>query len=203
MRSLLFAGILMTAVLLGCASPGIDEVRLKQFEMELKAEFRDQIEATRQELSRKINKENQGLKSEIKSEVRSIREGSQTDMSEIRTVHKEDDIDLQKQIFGNKRLIEDQAKRIYLIESIVTAKASASTQVEEEGFVTSVDGVNISISLGSGDNIRPGDVFDIYKGDEKIASGKAIKVDANSSDAIVISKEAEISLGDSVRPEKE
>ncbi|MDO8282630.1 MAG: hypothetical protein Q7U10_08440 [Thermodesulfovibrionia bacterium] len=191
--TVVFFGVILS----GCATPGIDEVRLKQSEMELRAEFREQLDAARQELRQEIKNENQGLKSEIQGSS----DGLQTGMAELRSLHDKDNVELQKEIFNNKRMIEDQAKRIYLIESIVTAKAAAPKHVEEEGLVTYIDGINISISLGSGDKVKPGDVFGIYKKGKKIASGKAIKVDTNSSEAMVISKKDEISVGDSVKPE--
>lgn len=188
--------IVCVLILSGCATPGIDDARLKQSEMELRAEFRDQLDAAREELRQEMKNKGKGLESEITI----VGDRAETWISELRNLHEQDNIELQKQMFNNRRLIEDQAKRIYLIESIVTAKASASAHAEERGLVTYVDGVNISISIGSGDNIKPGDVFGIYKGGSRIASGKAIKVDINSSEAMVVSKDGEISVGDSVKP---
>ncbi len=197
MRFMWLVVILMSVILTGCASPGIDEVRLKQLETELKAEFRGQIEVVRQEFKEEMSDGQQGIRSDIKA----VSDTVQMETAEIKSAHEKDNIDLQKQFFSNKRLIEDQAKRIYLIESIVTAKPAVSAVKENEGFVTSVDGVNMEISLGKANNVNAGDLFSIYKGDAEIASGRVIKAEANSSEAMVISKEAEISVGDSIRPE--
>ncbi|MBI4844733.1 MAG: hypothetical protein HY809_10540 [Nitrospirae bacterium] len=198
MRILKFALLFALSAILGCASPGIDEARIKQLETELRKEFRDQIDASRKELIDEAKKDNQVLDSKINS----LKEESQAGLAELKEIHERDNIELQKGVLGNKRLIDEQAKRIYLIESIVTSKASSDKDTAEDGFVTYVDGINISISMGSADGMRPGDIFGIYSGNEKIASGKAVKVETNSSVGMVISKDKEITLGNSVRPEK-
>lgn len=201
MRSSWVTLIFLAVILSGCATPGIDEARLKVSEMELRSEFREQLDAAKQELRQELRQEIKNESRALESEIKGAGDGAQAGLTELRGLHDKDNIELQKEIFNNKKMIEDQAKRIYLIESIVTAKAAAPAHVEEEGLVTYVDGINISISLGSGDKVKPGDVFGIYKGGRKIASGKAIKVDTNSSEAMVVSKKEEISVGDSVRPE--
>lgn len=201
MRSSWTAVVFVAIILSGCATPGIDEMRLKQSEMELRAEFSDKLDAVRDELRQELRQEIKNTGQGLKTEINGVSDMVQASTAELRSLHDQDNVELQKEIFSNKRLIEDQAKRIYLIESIVTAKASAPAHVVEEGLVTYVDGINISISIGSGDKIKPGDVFGIYKAEKKIASGKAIKVDIHSSEAMVISKDDEISVGDSVRPE--
>jgi hypothetical protein len=196
MRSFWIAGILLAAAVTGCASPGIDEVRLKQFEMDLKAEFRTQIEAARKEMQAEISKD----KLELQSDINDVREGARSEVSALKTLHDSDNVERQKQFFSNKRLIEDQAKRVYLIESIVTTKAASTEYKKEDGFVTSIEGENIAISIGGERDIKSGDEIGIYKGDERVASGKITKVGTSSSEGVLVTEEEEVSVGDTVKP---
>ena len=196
MRSFWIVGILLALAVTGCASPGIDEVRLKQLEMDLKAELRAEIEASRQELKSEISKDKQ----ELKSDINAVREGARSDVSALKTLHENDNIERQKQFFSNKRLIEDQAKRIYLIESIVTTNAASTEYKKEDGFVTSIEGENIAISIGEESNIKSGDEIGIYKGDDRVASGKITKVGTSSSEGVLLTEDEEVSVGDTVKP---
>lgn len=196
MRSFWTVGIFLAFAVTGCASPGIDEVRLKQFEIELKAELRAEIEASRQELKSEISENKQ----ELKSYINDVREGARSEVSALNTLHDSDNIERQKQFFSNKRLIEDQAKRIYLIESIVTTNAASTEYKKENGFVTSIEGENIAISIGEESNIKSGDEIGIYKGDDKVASGKITKVGTTSSEGVLLTEDEEVSVGDTVKP---
>ncbi len=112
-------------------------------------------------------------------------------------------IDHQKQILQNKRYLEDTARRVYFMESLICARSAVVPQVKE-GYVTFVDGNRISISLGSVNDVKVGDNFAVLRDTYKIGTIQIDTLEMNSAKGVVInvSKDKTIIIGDKIEIEK-
>jgi len=57
-------------------------------------------------------------------------------------------IDLQKDFLANKRVVEDTARRTYLLEMLMTARRATPSE-QREGYITYVKEKQVAISLGA------------------------------------------------------
>ncbi|MDP3013791.1 MAG: hypothetical protein Q8M92_06070 [Candidatus Subteraquimicrobiales bacterium] len=173
----------------GCASSGDMELRLRQ----LREESRNQTAETTDSLKKNIKEVENNLQKEI---------------SDVRATHNKDNleinktlIDQQKQIFNNRAILDETARRIYLLESIVTSRNAVAPETKA-GFVTFIDDQGISISLGSINGVKAGDYFGVYKDTERIGTIRIDTVEVNSSKGMVLNKTNSISIGDKVEMDK-
>lgn len=192
MKRSFIVGVFLVIIISGCATSGNMESQLKHLKEEIYAEIRYQTGSVRDDLK----KEFKTVESNLKNEIVEIRETHKKDKMEIdKTL-----IDHQKQIFNNRLVNEDNARRVYLLESIITARTSIAPQIKE-GYITFVSDDEVSISLGSINGVKAGDNFGVYKGKDKIATIRIDVVEVNSSKGIMLSKERAISIGDKVEIE--
>ena len=200
-----FLAVSLFFVISGCATSGDIEMRTKQLKEEVYAEMKMRIDNMRDT----FKKELKDATNENKQNFEDLKNNVQTAMTQTKELQKkyalETDrtlIDQQKQILQDKLILEDTARRVYLLESLVSAKAAVIPQVKD-GYVTFIDGNRVSISLGSVNEVRLGNYFGIYKGTDKIGSIQIDTVEMNSSKGVVINLTdgKKINIGDKIQLE--
>lgn len=173
---------------MGCASTEGLETQIKM----LRAEMQTQMETQSRMLRSDMQSQNQALNKKI---------------DDLKTVHEKDTketqtsiIDLQRDFIANKRVVEDTARRTYLLEMLMTARRATPSE-QREGYVTFVKDKQVAISLGSETGVRTGEIFEVYKGGSlkhPIASIRIVSVEAESANGEIISQSDAISIGDRV-----
>ncbi len=206
----------VACLFVGCASSNTMEVRLRQMKAELnetmRSQMRDQIENMKaeirevdarnkneiKEMSRGIGKDMADLKKSIEKEMSDIKETQKKHAVETdKTL-----IDQQKQIFQSKTVIDDSARRVYLLESIITSRGTVASHPTREGFVTYVESKKVSVSLGSSNGVRAGDQYAVYKNKDKIGLVEIEIVELESSSGNIVKSSKPISVGDRIEQEK-
>jgi ABC-type microcin C transport system permease subunit YejB len=189
----------------GCASNDGLEMQIKQLREELYSEIRTQKTDVRDSLRKEI-KDSEG---EMKKYIQDEQKNLQNQISEVKEMQKkyafETDkslIDHQRQIFQNKAVMEDTARRIYMIESVITSKSPIVPQQISEGFITFVENKKVALSLGSINGIKVGDQFGVFRDKEKIGTIEINTVERDSSQGLIIENSKGIFLGDRVEIEK-
>jgi len=162
-----------------------------------------QIRMMRNEMQTQLDAQNKMLRADMQSQNQSLNKK----MDDLKAVHEKDTkeiqssmIDLQKDFIANKRVVEDTARRVYLLEILVTARRATPSE-QREGYVTFVKDKQAAISLGSESGVRIGDLFDVYKGGsgkKEIASIRILSVEAESATGEIANQTEEVSIGDRV-----
>lgn len=190
-------GVFVLLTVYGCVSAEYVEQQMRQLRSELHSEIRNETGS----LSDSLKKNIQNVDRENKEEIGNLKSSVSEQMNELKENQKkyaiETDktlVDHQKQIFQNKAVTDDTMKRVYLLESIVTAKSA----VQKEGYVTFVSDDSVSISLGSANGVRVGAHFGVYNETGKIGMLTIDTVEVNSSKGFVMNREKAISVGDRV-----
>jgi hypothetical protein len=109
-------------------------------------------------------------------------------------------IDLQKDFLANKRVVEDTARRTYLLEMLMTARRATPSE-QREGYITYVKEKQVAISLGGESGVRTGDLFEVFKGGsgkKQIASIRILSVEAESAAGEIVNQTDTVSIGDRV-----
>ena len=173
---------------IGCASTEGLETQIKM----LRTEMQTQMETQARMLRSDMQNQNQALSKKI---------------DDLKAVHEKDTkdtqtslIDLQRDFLANKRVVEDTARRTYLLEMLMTARRATPAE-QREGYVTFVKDKQVAISLGSEAGVRTGEIFEVYKGGSlknQIASIRILSVEAESANAEIINQSDTISIGDRV-----
>lgn len=173
---------------IGCANTEGLETQIKM----LKTEMQSQIETQAKMLRSDMQSQNQALSKKI-DDLKAVHE---KDTKETQTSI----IDLQRDFLANKRVVEDTARRTYLLEMLMTARRATPSE-QREGYVTFVKEKQVAISLGSESGVRTGEIFEVYKGGSlknQIASIRILSVEAESATAEIMSQSETISIGDRV-----
>ena len=193
MKRLDIVCVFIVIMVVCCNCGGGAESQVRQLREELKSEIRYQTNAVRDS----CNKDIKEVDSNLQKEIDDVKETHRKDTVQIdKTL-----IDHQKQIFSNKTMLEDSARRVYLLESIITSKTPVVTQTKE-GYVIFVKGSEVSISLGGMNGINEGDHFVVFKDSDKIGTIKIESVETNSSKGTILQSSGTISIGDKVEIEK-
>ena len=205
MNYLLFMVFIVIVMVSGCASNDGLEMQIKQLREEVYSEIRTQKTDVRDSLRKEI-KDSEG---EMKKYIQDEQKNLQNQISEVKEMQKkyafETDkslIDHQRQIFQNKAVMEDTARRIYMIESVITSKSPIVPQQISEGFITFVENKKVALSLGSINGIKVGDQFGVFRDKEKIGTIEINTVERDSSQGLIIENSKGIFLGDRVEIEK-
>ena len=205
MNYLLFMVFIVIVMVSGCASNDGLEMQIKQLREEVYSEIRTQKTDVRDSLRKEI-KDSEG---EMKKYIQDEQKNLQNQISEVKETQKkyafETDkslIDHQRQIFQNKAVMEDTARRIYMIESVITSKSPIVPQQISEGFITFVENKKVALSLGSINGIKVGDQFGVFRDKEKIGTIEINTVERDSSQGLIVENNKEIFLGDRVELEK-
>jgi hypothetical protein len=173
---------------MGCASTEGLETQIKM----LRAEMQTQMETQARMLRSDMQNQNQALSKKI-DDLKAVHE---KDTKETQTSL----IDLQRDFLANKRVVEDTARRTYLLEMLMTARRATPSE-QREGYITFVKDKEVAISLGSESGVRTGEIIEVYKGGSlknQIASIRILSVEAESANAEIINQAETISIGDRV-----
>ena len=179
---------LLLIFIIGCASTEGLEMQIRT----LKTEMQTQMETQTKMLRSDMQTQNQSLNKKI-DDLKAIHE---KDTKEVQTSI----IDLQRDFIANKRVVEDTARRTYLLEMLMTARRATPAE-QREGYITFVKDKQVAISLGSESGVRTGEIFDVYKGGSlknQIASIRILSVEAESANAEILNQSETISIGDRV-----
>lgn len=162
-----------------------------------------QMRTMRTEMQTQLETQTRMLRADMQSQNQSLNKK----MDDLKAVHEKDTkeiqssiIDLQKDFLANKRVVEDTARRVYLLEILVTARRATPSE-QKEGYITFIKDKQVAISLGSESGVRIGDQFDVYKGGsgkKEIASIRILSVEAESATGEIINPREEVSIGDRV-----
>jgi hypothetical protein len=174
--------------LMGCANTEGLETQIKM----LRTEMQTQLETQNKMLRSDMQTQNQSLSQKIAD----LKTTHEKDTKEIQTSI----IDLQKDFLANKRVVEDTARRTYLLEMLMTARRATPSE-QREGYITYVKEKQVAISLGGESGVRTGDLFEIFKGGsgkKQIASIRILSVEAESAVGEIVSQTDTISIGDRV-----
>jgi hypothetical protein len=173
---------------IGCASTEGLETQIKT----LRTEMQTQMETQAKMLKSDMQSQNQALSRKI-DDLKAVHE---KDTKETQTSM----IDLQRDFLANKRVVEDTARRTYLLEMLMTARRATPSE-QREGYVTFVKDKQVAISLGSEAGVRTGEIFEVYKGGSlknQIASVRILSVETESSIGEILQQSDDISIGDRV-----
>jgi hypothetical protein len=173
---------------MGCANTEGLETQIKM----LRTEMQTQMETQAKMLRSDMQNQNQALSKKI-DDLKAVHE---KDTKETQTSL----IDLQRDFLANKRVVEDTARRTYLLEMLMTARRATPSE-QREGYITFVKDKEVAISLGSESGVRTGETFEVYKGGSlknQIASIRILSVEAESATAEIINQSETISIGDRV-----
>jgi hypothetical protein len=171
---------------IGCASTEGLETQIKT----LRTEMQTQMETQAKMLKSDMQSQNQALSRKI-DDLKAVHE---KDTKETQTSM----IDLQRDFLANKRVVEDTARRTYLLEMLMTARRATPSE-QREGYVTFVKDKQVAISLGSEAGVRTGEIFEVYKGGSlknQIASVRILSVETESSIGEILQQSDDISIGD-------
>jgi len=185
-QKLLFAFLFL--FLMGCAGTEGLETQIRM----LRTEMQTQLETQNKMLRSDMQTQNQSLSQKI---------------ADLKTTHEKDTketqtsmIDLQKDFLANKRVVEDTARRTYLLEMLMTARRATPSE-QREGYITYVKEKEVAISLGGESGVRTGDLFEVFKGGsgkKQIASIRILSVEAESAVGEIVNQTDAISIGDRV-----
>ena len=173
---------------IGCASTEGLEMQIRT----MRSEMQTQLETQAKMLRGDMQNQNQSLNKKIDE----LKGAHEKDTKEMQSSF----IDLQKDFLGNKRVVEDTARRTYLLEMLMTSRRATPSE-QREGYVTFVKDKQAAISLGSESGVRTGDLFDVYKGGsgkKQIASIRVLSVEAESATGEIMNQTEGISIGDRV-----
>lgn len=173
---------------IGCASTEGLETQIKM----LRTEMQSQMETQAKMLRGDMQSQNQALSKKI-DDLKAVHE---KDTKETQTSI----MDLQRDFLANKRVVEDTARRTYLLEMLMTARRATPSE-QREGYVTFVKEKQVAISLGSESGVRTGEIFEVYKGGSlknQIASVRILSVQTESSVGEILQQSEDISIGDRV-----
>jgi len=178
--------------LAGCASTEGLETQIKM----LKTEMQTQLDTQAKMLRSDMQTQNQSLNQNI-TDLKVLHE---KDSKEIHSLI----IELQKDFIANRRVVEDSARRVYLLEMLVTARRSTPYE-QREKFIVFVKDKQVAISVGSESGIKVGEIMEVYKGGNlknQIATIKIVTVEPESSSGEIITQTEAVSIGDRVEIKK-
>jgi hypothetical protein len=171
---------------IGCANTEGLETQIKMLRTEMQTQMETQVKMLRSDMQ----SQNQALSKKI-DDQKAVHE---KDTKETQTSM----IDLQRDFLANKRVVEDTARRTYLLEMLMTARRATPSE-QREGYVTFVKDKQVAISLGSEAGVRTGEIFEVYKGGSlknQIASVRILSVETESSIGEILQQSEDISIGD-------
>ena len=189
--------------LMGCASTEGLETQIRMLRTEMQTQLESQNKMLRSDMQTQLESQNKMLRSDMQTQNQSLSQK----IADLKTTHEKDTkeiqtsiIDLQKDFLANKRVVEDTARRTYLLEMLMTARRATPSE-QREGYITYVKEKQVAISLGGESGVRTGDLFEIFKGGsgkKQIASIRILSVEAESAVGEIVSQTDTISIGDRV-----
>jgi hypothetical protein len=162
----------------------------------MKRDIKKEIE----DLKRTLQKESTEANGLLQKDIQNLRAFSEKSIKEINLTL----LELQKDFLQNRKVVDDTVRRIYLIESIITARG-AIPQVQRDSFIRFLEGKKVVISVGSNNGVNMGDKLSVYKGStlkHKIGSIKIVDVEMDSSAGEILEQEEKFSIADRVEIER-
>jgi len=149
----------------------------------------------------------QSLQDELKvkhemtmSSIEALKQSHQKDTREINDTL----IEIQKEFFQNRRVTEDNARRVYILESLIAATRS-DADVKVEGEILYIKDDEVTTTLGAISGIKAGDKLLVYKDSfspDHIGEIQIIVAETNQSTGEILEKSSPITRGNIVRPQK-
>jgi hypothetical protein len=171
------------------------------------AEIKQSHESTKTDYTRELAAMQKSMQTDYnskfdtyKKDMDALKEAHQKDIKDVNVTL----IDIQKDFFQNRRITEDNARRVYIVESLIAATRSAPEEKLEGEIVYSKDGEVIT-SLGSKQGIKAGDMLVVYKDNsfkEKLATIRVMVAEATQSKGEILEKTAIVARGNAVKPMK-
>jgi hypothetical protein len=208
-RGLAFVTVLFIA---GCAGNGGLETQMKQLRAELFSEIKSRnaelYEGFRKDISESEERSKKNfldLESKTRKDMVSLSKTLQNELSEVKETHNKYSIetdktllDHQKQIFQNKGFLDDNARRVYMLETIVTTRNASVSPLMKEGYITFIDKKKVAFSLGAANGVKSGDKCLVYKNNENIGTIIIDAVERESSRGTILESRKDVSIGDKV-----
>jgi nitrogenase molybdenum-iron protein alpha/beta subunit len=198
--------VVCVLVCAGCASTdALDE--LKKLRADMTEKIKESDEKLRKEYKTDLAQAQQSLQSGFNAKLTDINK----ELDQQKEVHQKDNkevnvtlIDVQKDVFANRRITEDTARRVYIMETLYASRAPV---VEEraEGEIVHMKDADVTTSLGSRHGIKAGDLLGVYRGNsskEKLATVRIMVAETGQSNGQIVEKSTDVLRGDVVRPIK-
>jgi outer membrane murein-binding lipoprotein Lpp len=216
MRYLIYA--LLVLVISGCASSGLEEnmaVMREEFNARLDKEMeasrnynKRELDAIKSDEKRNNAELQQLLRAEYNSKFDSVgknmealKETNSKNIKDINAIL----IDIQKDFFVSKRISEDIARRLYILERITAGGATSDLPPSKEGEIILIEGNHVTTTLGAHSGVKAGDRLGVYPDSssrDRIATIQVLVSEEGKSSGEVIEKSAPIERKFIVKPIK-
>ena len=190
MKRLLLVSMMMLFCA-GCAATVDEQVQ------RIRSEITAEIEAAKAESKRELAASQESLRADFKKELDAHKEQNQKTEKDVNLTL----IDIQKDFFQNRRVTEDNARRVYILESLVAATRTASEE-KAEGEIVLLDGSNVTTTLGTKQGIKAGDRLAVYKdvsSQEKLATIRVMVAEATQSKCEIVDQASGLGRGNVVK----
>jgi hypothetical protein len=170
--------------------------QIKQGNDSVKSDYSRDLTAMEQRLQSDYSKKLESLKRELDAQ----REVHQKDLKEVNVTL----IDVQKDFFQNRRVTEDSARRVYIMESLIAASRAVPEEKAEGEIVFLRDG-DVTTTLGAKHGIKAGAILAVFKDNsakEKTATIRVMVAETNQSKGEIVEKSADVARGNVVKPMK-
>lgn len=198
--------ILLTVFCAGCAASTVVDEQFQKMRDEL-AQVKQSNEALKNDYKRDIASAQQAIQSDynakfdaLKMKLDAQKEVHLKDVKEVNVTL----IDIQKDFFQNRRLTEDNARRVYIMESLIAA-TRATPEERAEGEIVFLKDADVTTSLGTKHGLKAGDMLAVFKDNssrEKLATIRVMVTEIGQSKGEIVEKSAEVARGNVVRPIK-
>ena len=205
MRIIALSVLLLT--LTGCSSTSALDEKFQAMRRDLQSELKREVDRVNSDYKRDLQTTQQSLQNEINSKhelamngIEVLKQLHHKDTKEINTTL----IDVQKDFFQNRRVTEENSRRVYILESLIAATRSGSDE-KVEGEILRVQENQITTSLGSRSGIKAGDKLAVYKDTvarEQLGTIQIIVAESTQSTGEVLEKSSLFLRGYVVRPQK-
>lgn len=191
----------------GCASTSEMDAKYQSIRLDMQADLKREVDRLTNEYKRDIQSSQQSLHNELNTKqeivVNSIDTLKQTHQKDIKEINATL-IDVQKDFFQNRRVTEDNARRVYILESLIAATRSV-TEEKVEGEILTIRDNQVTTSLGAKFGIKAGDKLMVYKDSssrDSIGIIQIIVAESNQSSGEVLEKSIPFSRGNIVKLQK-
>ena len=199
--------IMSLLVCSGCAgSEAVDE-GMKKVRSDMMAEIKQSQENAKSDYNRDLASMQKTIQADYnskfevyKKDLDAQKEAQQKDIKDVNVTL----IDIQKDFFQNRRLTEDSARRVYIVESLIAATRSAPEE-KLEGEIVYLKDSEVITSLGSKQGIKAGDLLVVYKDNsfkEKLGTLRVMVAESTQSKGEILEKNAVVARGNAVKPMK-
>lgn len=197
----------LAAACAGCANTGAIDEQFKKLRADLAAEMKTTEQSIRSDYARDIAAAQKAAQQDYNAKLELFHKEMGLQKEEQAKNIKEVNvslIEIQKDFYQNRRLTEDNARRVYIVESLIAATRPAQEERAEGEILFLKDG-EVTTSLGSRQGVKAGDMLAVYKDNsfqEKLATIRVMVSETTQSKGEVMEKTAAVARGNSVKPMK-